>query len=80
MPVVVGVFEVTAIEAGGVFNLGDININANKNATKLSADDGSFNIGDCNILVMITLDASFAVSDRGGDTIDADFLDRNVGF
>lgn len=78
MPVMIGGFRVGAVRAGGVFNTAPVNINATKNAMKLSAGDASFNVGNKNIRILETIDLSKSGSERGGDMIDTDFLDKNV--
>lgn len=78
MPVMIGGFRVGAVRAGGVFNTAPVNINATKNAMKLSAGDASFNVGNKNIRILETIDLSKSCSERGGDMIDTDFLDKNV--
>lgn len=51
-------FKVGAVRSGGVFNTAPININANKNAMKLSGEDASFNVGDKNIRINKEIDLS----------------------
>lgn len=78
MPVLIGGFKLGAVRAGGVFNTAPVNINATKNAMKLSAGDASFNVGNKNIRILNTIDLSKSIDERGGDIIDSDIIDQNV--
>lgn len=68
MPVFIGALKINQIQAGGTLNLGELNICANKNTMTFSADQGSFNVGDFNAVVVQKndLSSSLQVSD---DTI-----------
>ncbi|SHF56090.1 Spore germination protein gerPA/gerPF [Desulfofundulus australicus DSM 11792] len=58
MPLIIGTFKINQIQAGGTFNLGEINISAPKNSADISADQGSFNVGDLNIAIINRYDLS----------------------
>lgn len=78
MPVIIGTFKINQIQAGGTFNLGEVNISANKNVMDLSADQGSFNVGDFNIAIPKRIDLSTTVQGMDELNVDPDLIDKQI--